>query len=174
MRAQIALAPGAVAPDDAWYSMVLASRLAIATECTMRGSDCVLLTPDLRGDGRHQALLCDVEAQAFVTVCQLFARDAQAQWKPVESMTFPPLHPGSNDAVREPAFGAIANRMAVLAQRQGRGHQGRRRLDVEVRYAAGGFVDIVSESLIKCHSTGFSRRLLTWNGASPSMALPWK
>jgi len=99
LRAQITLAPGAVAPDDAWYGVVLASKLAVATGCSVRGADCVLLTPDLRGDGRHQVLLCALGAQVNAT-CQLFARDAQAQWKPVESLTFPPWHSGAAAAVQ--------------------------------------------------------------------------
>lgn len=99
LRAQITLAPGAAAPDDAWYQMLLTSRLATATGCAVRGADCVLLTPDLRADGQHQALLCALDAQVYVT-CQLFARDAQAQWQPIESMTFPTRRPGVDDPVR--------------------------------------------------------------------------
>jgi hypothetical protein len=99
LRAQIALAPGAVAPDDAWYQMLLTGRTATATGCSVRGADCVLLTPDLRADGEHQALLCALDAQVYV-MCQLFARDAQAQWRPVESLTFPTRRPGVDDPVR--------------------------------------------------------------------------
>lgn len=99
LRSQITLVPGAVAPDDAWYRMLLTSRFAIATGCSVRGADCVLLTPDLRSDGRHQVLLCNLGAQVYVS-CQLFARDAQAQWKPVETLTFPRAHPGADDPVR--------------------------------------------------------------------------
>ena len=99
LRAQITLAPGAVAPDDAWYGVVLASKLAIAARCAVRGADCVVLTPDLRGDGTHQILLCALDTQVPVT-CQLYARDAQVQWTPVESLTFPSWQPGAIAAVQ--------------------------------------------------------------------------
>jgi hypothetical protein len=99
LRSQIALAPGAVAPDDAWYGMVLAARSEIATACSVRGADCVVLTPDLRGDGWRQALLCNLATRGYVS-CQLFARDAQAQWKPIETLAFPPRRAGADDAVR--------------------------------------------------------------------------
>jgi hypothetical protein len=99
LRSQITLAPGAVAPDDAWYRMLLGSQSAIATGCTVRGADCVVLTPDLRAEGRHQVLLCHLGAQVYAS-CQLFAHDAQAQWKPVETLTFPRQHPGADDPVQ--------------------------------------------------------------------------
>ena len=98
LRAQITLATGAVAPDDAWYRMVLASKLATVTGCSVRGADCVLLTPDLRGDGTRQILLCDLDLRVYVS-CQLFARNGHAQWQPVESLTFPTSPSRTDEAI---------------------------------------------------------------------------
>ncbi len=78
-RGLIQPAPGADAPDDAWLQALLAKRLQ-SSGCLERGSDCVLLTPDLRGDGQHENLLCNLGGEGFVT-CQLSVIDADGKWR---------------------------------------------------------------------------------------------
>ena len=78
LRAQIALAPGAKAPDDDWYEALLARHIE-GNSCVLRGADCVLLTPDLRGDGQHENLLCNLDGNGFV-ICQMSVRDSRGTW----------------------------------------------------------------------------------------------
>lgn len=59
LRTRVRLAPGVRAPDAAWYTALLARRIGSAA-CLRQDADCVLLTPDLRGDGQHQNVLCNL------------------------------------------------------------------------------------------------------------------
>jgi len=85
LRTQIAMAPSASTPDNAWYQELLAKRLPSAA-CLARGADCVLLTPDLRGDGRLENLLCDLGSDGLVS-CQMSIRDAHGNWRPAGSLS---------------------------------------------------------------------------------------
>jgi hypothetical protein len=85
LRAQIAVAPGAEAPDDTWYQALVTGKLK-DNGCLARGSDCVLLTPDLRGDGSRQNLLCNLGGRGSAT-CQLSLRDARGAWQSVALAT---------------------------------------------------------------------------------------
>lgn len=79
LRNQLAVAPGAVAPADDWYRALLASRPP-ARRCALRGADCVVLTPDLRRDGEHEILLCDLGSERLVG-CQLFTHEGKNDWR---------------------------------------------------------------------------------------------
>lgn len=83
LRTQVALAPGAQDPGDEWYQWLLADT---GEACRLRGADCVLLTPDLRGDGRREALLCDLGLRSLVT-CRLSSRDTRGHWQRAGTFT---------------------------------------------------------------------------------------
>lgn len=89
--------PGAEQPDDAWLQALLSRRLN-AGACLQRGSDCVLLTPDLDGDGQKERLLCDLGSVPGNVQCQLSARSSPGAWSQEGTYNFY----GKNiDAVRQ-------------------------------------------------------------------------
>ena len=74
LRAHVDVASGSESPDDAWWQ-ALAAR---GGDC--RGdSPCVLLTPDLDADGRHDVLLCQVDWPSG-GACILFTRTDAGAW----------------------------------------------------------------------------------------------
>lgn len=85
LRAQLAIAPGAGPVDDDWLDALVSQRLA-TLNCTEPGSDCVVLTPDMDGDGRSERLLCALASDS--AQCQLSARVA-GQWQDIGAV---PLH----------------------------------------------------------------------------------
>ncbi|MGO1540260.1 MAG: DUF4153 domain-containing protein [Luteimonas sp.] len=73
LRAHVDIASGSVVPGDAWWEA-----LARGGDC--RGdSPCILLTPDLDADGRHEVLLCQVNWPSGGN-CTLFARSDDGAW----------------------------------------------------------------------------------------------
>lgn len=98
LRAQIRLAPGATPPNDDWYRVLL-GRANDNRACVLRGADCVLLTPDLRGDGHRDNLLCNLGGNWLVG-CRLFTRDAQNAWHVVGTVTFEQDSPGTAGPLR--------------------------------------------------------------------------
>src|SRR5690606_4655940 len=57
LRAQVRLAEGAVAPDLAWWDTLAAGGFD-KQDCAHATDECILLTPDLDGDGTLDPLLC--------------------------------------------------------------------------------------------------------------------
>ncbi|MCE7902702.1 MAG: DUF4153 domain-containing protein [Gammaproteobacteria bacterium PRO9] len=78
-RALIQVAPGSEAPDDAWLQSLLARRRE-AQSCLHQGSDCILLTPDLDGDGQTERLLCDLDDTRDAVECRLWTLDPNDVW----------------------------------------------------------------------------------------------
>ena len=78
-RNLIHLAPGADSPGDDWLKALLSKQLGSAS-CLQRGSDCVLLTPDLNSDGKRERLLCDLGGMPGGVICQLSAQNDQGKW----------------------------------------------------------------------------------------------
>ncbi|WHZ18392.1 MAG: hypothetical protein OJF55_000541 [Rhodanobacteraceae bacterium] len=97
LHAQIAVAPGAQTPDDDWYEALLARRIE-GNGCVLRGADCVLLTPDLRGDGQHENLLCNLPERGFVT-CLMSVRNSRGTWTSAATVTL--IDRGSGHAVED-------------------------------------------------------------------------
>lgn len=77
LRAQVTLAAGAVPPDDAWWSAVGAG--LGERNCRRASDECILLTPDLDGDGAPDPLLCTL-GQGYGAHCVVHARDASGAW----------------------------------------------------------------------------------------------
>lgn len=99
LRAAIALAPGAHEPDAPWYRALLdGSNRDLA--CVLKGADCVVLTPELRGGGEHQILLCDL-GREWLVGCVLFTRGGSAGWRRVGGLDFAAPTPGLANAVRQ-------------------------------------------------------------------------
>lgn len=79
-------ATGAEPLDLAWLEALVAHRLD-AGACLQRDADCVVLSPDLDGDGQRERLLCDAGRPWGVT-CQLHTRDLQG-WHDAASLHLP-------------------------------------------------------------------------------------
>lgn len=77
LRDQVHLANGAVVPDDSWW-VALAEGLG-DRNCSRASDDCILLTPDLDGDGTPDPLLCTL-GDGFSAHCAVHARDAEGSW----------------------------------------------------------------------------------------------
>lgn len=80
LRGQVRLAEGASVPPDDWWT-TLAGADSGASACTSVGDECILLTPDLDGDGQPDPLLCTLGATAAFLQCDLWARDREGAWK---------------------------------------------------------------------------------------------
>ena len=78
IRARVQLATGATAPEDAWWDALVAGHME-NNACAMAGDECILLTPDLDGDGLSDPLLCTFD-QARSVRCVLHDRDADGRW----------------------------------------------------------------------------------------------
>ncbi len=107
-RERIARAPQ-VEGDERWWQQIAARQLPSAG-CLQSGSDCVLLEPDLDGDGVDDLLLCDLK-QHYSAECLIYARDSG----------------GWMLSARLPFWGDTANSASVAALRQGRFETQRRR-----------------------------------------------
>ena len=77
LRAHLSLAQGALAPAEDWLQAVLDGRID-ALDCVQPDSRCVLLTPDLDGDGAAEHLLCDL-GRRYGVQCALASRE-QERW----------------------------------------------------------------------------------------------
>ncbi|WP_132986500.1 DUF4153 domain-containing protein [Luteimonas terricola] len=84
LRAQVRLAEGAVAPDDSWWDALAAGRFG-KQDCSGATDECILLTPDLDGDGAADPLLCTLGTDPGAR-CALFARDARGAWSAAASL----------------------------------------------------------------------------------------
>lgn len=98
-RALIHLAVGSSSPDEAWLQALVEGRLQVG-HCLQTDGDCVLLTPDLDGDGTPEHLLCDL-GQPWGVQCQLHAlkdgtwiQAGQMQWQEKSSVLAGPLRRG--------------------------------------------------------------------------------
>ena len=78
LRAQVQLADGAIAPGEDWWE-ALATERPGRNECAGAADDCILLTPDLDGDGAADPLLCTL-GDGYGARCALFARDDAGEW----------------------------------------------------------------------------------------------
>ena len=78
LRAQVQLAAGATVPDEAWWE-ALAARRDDRRACAHADDECILLTPDLDGDGAMDPLLCTLDGGDGAN-CVLHARDADGRW----------------------------------------------------------------------------------------------
>lgn len=110
LRAQLAIAPGAGPVDDDWLDALVSQRLA-TLNCTESGSDCVVLTPDMDGDGRSERLLCALASDS--AQCQLSARVA-GQWQDIGAV---PLHAIGGDvpqALRQGRYRVVAPQWSDL------------------------------------------------------------
>ncbi|WP_049622386.1 DUF4153 domain-containing protein [Frateuria defendens] len=83
LRGRIRLGPGVAPVEDSYLDALLTHRLPDAG-CLRKQADCLLLTPDLRGDGQRQHLLCEVGG---LVECVLATRDAQG-WTAQGSVTW--------------------------------------------------------------------------------------
>ncbi|THF56920.1 DUF4153 domain-containing protein [Pseudothauera rhizosphaerae] len=79
-RALIQLADGAAPADEAWLEALLKTDGQATLACLQADSRCVLLTPDLDGDGSAEHLLCDV-GRRYGVYCTLWAHTG-AGWEP--------------------------------------------------------------------------------------------
>ena len=78
LRAQVQLAEGASAPDDAWWEALAAGHFDTQA-CPEAGDECILLTPDLDADGSADPLLCTL-GNAPSAQCSLSTRDGDGRW----------------------------------------------------------------------------------------------
>ena len=83
LRAQVQLAAGAVAPDDAWWAALADSE--DERSCRRDSDECILLTPDLDGDGNPDTLLCTL-GDGYGAHCIIQARQADGGWEVVASL----------------------------------------------------------------------------------------
>lgn len=77
LRDRVQLASGAVTPDDDWWTALAARRGG--RDCLHASDDCILLTPDLDGDGTPDPFLCTLGDTA-PALCSVHARDAAGHW----------------------------------------------------------------------------------------------
>lgn len=77
LRAQVQLATGARDPGADWWE-ALAARRPRGQDCASVADECILLTPDLDGDGVADPLLCTLPA--FGAHCTVFARGGRTGW----------------------------------------------------------------------------------------------
>lgn len=87
LRTQVQLAEGASTPDEAWWEALARGELAKG-ECGP-ADECILLTPDLDGDGAPDPLLC-VFGQSPGVRCSLHSRDAAGAWQLAASLNLWP------------------------------------------------------------------------------------
>lgn len=78
MRSQVRLAEGSVAPAGDWWDAASA-RGADAGSCARASDECILLTPDLDGDGTPDPFLC-VLGDGYGARCALWSRDPEGAW----------------------------------------------------------------------------------------------
>lgn len=90
LRQQVQLAEGAATPDDAWWDALANGRPDWA-DCSSATDECILLTPDLDGDGTPEQLLCTIDG-GYGARCALFDRDSRGRWAPEATLT---LWPGN-------------------------------------------------------------------------------
>src|SRR5690606_38203302 len=77
LKAQVQLAAGAATPDEDWWASLrpgLGGR-----NCATASDDCILLTPDLDGDGTADPLLCTLDSGSGAH-CVLHARRPDGRW----------------------------------------------------------------------------------------------
>lgn len=128
LRARVHMAVGSVVPDDAWWEAHAAGALGNQT-CLGDHGTCVMLTPDLDGDGEREILLCQA-AYNYGGDCAVFARDGETWFW---AATFPLFRSGHENhlaLLRELREGNISiqpNRWPDL--RIGKG----RRIPIETR-----------------------------------------
>ena len=82
-RVRLVAAPGASAIGDDWLQAVVEHRLS-SMGCLEADSDCVVLSPDLNGDGVNERLLCELQ-QMEMAQCRL-STFRQGQWSDVGGM----------------------------------------------------------------------------------------
>src|SRR5690606_22283976 len=71
-------ADGAILPDGTWWDALAVGAFG-RDACAHAGDDCILLTPDLDGDGRADPLLCTLRAAHGVN-CVLTVRADDGPW----------------------------------------------------------------------------------------------
>ncbi|HEY4531277.1 MAG TPA: DUF4153 domain-containing protein [Luteimonas sp.] len=98
LRAQVHLARGAVAPDDSWW-VAVAEGLG-ERNCSRAFDDCILLTPDLDGDGTPDPLLCTF-GDGDPAHCAVHARNDEGAWTVAATLDLWPEGPSGQAWRRE-------------------------------------------------------------------------
>lgn len=130
LRAQVQLAAGANAPEDAWWEALAAGMGG--RSCAAASDECILLMPELDGDGAPDPMLCTLGSGAAAR-CVIHARDGDGRWKAAATLDLWPQG-------RSPLAWRRALRRDLLAGRVQPmprswpdlriGEGGRRRLDI--------------------------------------------
>ena len=79
LRAQVRLAEGAVAPADDWWNALAAGMGE--RNCAAASDDCILLMPELDGDGAPDPMLCTL-GNGPGAYCVIHARGKDGTWAP--------------------------------------------------------------------------------------------
>lgn len=98
LAARIRLATGAEAPGESWLAFLLEEEESGEHRCQKADIECVLLTPDLDGDGRRERVLCPL-SDGFVPHCWVYSQQAPGLWVQVADF-FPPQGDAANAAIR--------------------------------------------------------------------------
>ncbi|WP_221441769.1 DUF4153 domain-containing protein [Luteimonas sp. MC1825] len=115
LRADLQLAGSAVAPDDGWWQALAAGRLG-AGDCLREGSDCILLTPDLDGDGTRETLLC-VMREDMGGDCTHATPGADGAWRVTGSLGLWQQADGGRAGRRQLRADLLAGRIAPQPRR---------------------------------------------------------
>lgn len=115
LRAQVQLAEGATAPDDTWWS-ALAAAPGGDRNCASASDECILLTPDLDGDGTPDPLLCTF-GEGYGARCALYARDADGAWTVAATLGLWPQGASEQAWRRELRSDLRAGRVQAVRQR---------------------------------------------------------
>ena len=115
LRAGLQLATNAIAPGDSWWQALAGGRLG-AEECLREASDCILLTPDLDGDGARETLLCVMRDEVGGD-CTLATRAADGGWRVAGSLGLWQQPEGGPAARRQLREDLLAGRIEPRARR---------------------------------------------------------
>jgi len=85
LRQHVSLASGSVAPEASWWEALLKGKIE-GKDCTLRGSECVVIRRDLDRDGRDDVLLCELDPQG-TTTCALQTERA-GTWRDAGTLRF--------------------------------------------------------------------------------------
>ncbi|HEY0334472.1 MAG TPA: DUF4153 domain-containing protein [Stenotrophomonas sp.] len=85
LQAQIKQVGGTAGPDAGWWQAIATGRLA-SGDCTIKGTECVLVSQDLDGDGKAELLLCENQNDLRIA-CDLHEQVDQV-WREGGSVDF--------------------------------------------------------------------------------------
>lgn len=116
LRTRVQLAAGATPPDGDWWE-ALASRRFTTRTCADPSESCILLTPDLDGDGTADPLLCVVSDSRGVR-CVLTARSGvDDAWGTEATLTLWPEGADRRAWLREIRRDLMEGRVQAVSQR---------------------------------------------------------